>query len=410
MVRLPKLQNVLIMKKLLFLFLLPLISCQPKGFTQLFKQGTYTSSQNVVTLPFEHQLDLLIVPVEIEGEIYRFIFDTGAPNVITPEIASKLSFPSSRKGKVKDSAAKTQELNFITVPQIKLGEAIFKNTTAAISNFNQNIYLNCLNVDGIIGANLMRHTLVQIDYINKIIRFSDDESKLITSNTDGFKVPFTTTAQASPHITLKIGTKNYPTCLLDTGYSGFISIDIEERKKNPAFNDVTFNEKHGSTTSGLFGLRKVDTTYSIWFGDYHVDTIPLYQAGALTFEINRNTPLIGNEFMSQYTPTFNWKEKYIFFEPQMKTQVMPQEFPVGLTISDGKIVVIWIRTGYEELLDDLALGDYLLSINGKDVPTQIDEADYCEWISFLKEQKELSASFQTKNRVKHYTLQKVDTY
>jgi hypothetical protein len=53
--------------------------------------GKASTKNYLSVVKFEKLRDKLIVPVTIEGRQYRFLFDTGAPNIISQELDSILN-------------------------------------------------------------------------------------------------------------------------------------------------------------------------------------------------------------------------------------------------------------------------------------------------------------------------------
>ena len=66
-------------------FLLAHNSCS-QGFSNSFTKKNY-----YIEVKYEFINELIIIPVEIEGEKYRFLFDTGAPNFITNKFSLSCS-------------------------------------------------------------------------------------------------------------------------------------------------------------------------------------------------------------------------------------------------------------------------------------------------------------------------------
>ncbi|MFM2000210.1 MAG: hypothetical protein RL204_2157, partial [Bacteroidota bacterium] len=76
------------MKKFLFLSILlvsVLTSCKVIRTVSLMKRGTVQQKEFTTTVPFEIRRGLIILKVGIAGEVYDFILDTGAPNVVSTE-------------------------------------------------------------------------------------------------------------------------------------------------------------------------------------------------------------------------------------------------------------------------------------------------------------------------------------
>ena len=349
---------------LLLVLLTIITSCKTMSFVSVMKKGSYNSTTDVVEVKYETMMEIMIVPVVIGDRTFRFMFDTGAPNVVTHEVAALINSSKKVKQKVSDSSDKSQNLNFIEIPLLKIGEASFLNTGAAISDFNQSNVLKCFNVDGIIGANLMRTCHVQIDYLSNVIRFSKDKSLLLKE--EGFEIPFTAYLQGTPYISFKIGDQKMDKLMIDTGYNGFLNLNSNKKSDiQPALVDAPRQQLVGSTTEGIFGSAVADTTTNYWFGSYHLDSVPVSAAGLISFQ-NTESNLLGNEFLKNFITTYDWQKKTVHFSPIFKTAQMPKGYPIGLIKEENELVVTWINLESEE---------YQLGIRPKTRVLMVDEID-----------------------------------
>src|SRR5436305_13422739 len=55
-----------------------------------FFSGSIAESEFNETVHFQSVSGLIVIPVTIHGKVYEFIFDTGAPTIITEELAKTL--------------------------------------------------------------------------------------------------------------------------------------------------------------------------------------------------------------------------------------------------------------------------------------------------------------------------------
>src|ERR1700748_2269684 len=94
------------MKKLIGAILLLLLNnaCFAQHFT--FNQGGPETKNYYVELPYETMNGKMFVVVEIAGKKHKFLFDTGAPVAIKPQLADSLNMPVIFKENVKDVTGK----------------------------------------------------------------------------------------------------------------------------------------------------------------------------------------------------------------------------------------------------------------------------------------------------------------
>ena len=159
---------------LLFLFL----SVAIYGQNVKFNKGRVVQKNYYTEVAYEELKGKLIIPVEIQGNSYRFLFDTGAPNLISHSLRDLIETKALTSIQVKDANDKRQPLDVVVIPMLKIGGISFKNSPAIVNDINSNFLFECLEIDGIIGSNLVRNSIVQIDSEKKQILLTDQVKKL----------------------------------------------------------------------------------------------------------------------------------------------------------------------------------------------------------------------------------------
>ena len=61
-----------------------------KKLANLFQEGSIKQASFNAEIPFEYRLGLVIIKVELNNQTYDFVFDSGAPNVLSKELAATL--------------------------------------------------------------------------------------------------------------------------------------------------------------------------------------------------------------------------------------------------------------------------------------------------------------------------------
>jgi len=67
----------------IIMFLILLTSCNSLKQLQLMKSGKTEQNEFFTTIPFEFRAGLPILEIKVNGIKSSFLFDTGAPNVIS---------------------------------------------------------------------------------------------------------------------------------------------------------------------------------------------------------------------------------------------------------------------------------------------------------------------------------------
>jgi len=176
--------------KILVLFML-IVSCSSKRISKTYRQGEVIQKNYLEEVPFFYYKDLIILKLKIDEKEHNFIFDTGNDlTSIDKSLIPKINIKSNNvKGKVVDAKNIKSRNKFISIDNIRIGKIKFSNIGAMVfdhSPFNQ-FFANKFKISGVIGSNLMRKVIWQIDYEKKIIRLSDKTEVFDLSNNNKLK-------------------------------------------------------------------------------------------------------------------------------------------------------------------------------------------------------------------------------
>ncbi|MCO5260828.1 MAG: aspartyl protease family protein [Crocinitomicaceae bacterium] len=363
-----------------FIFIIA-VGCQPK-FIAFFQKGEYIPQEELIEIPFEIDYGLIFITAQINQHSYRFLFDTGAPNVISKELASELGAKIISTIKTKDSQDNKQRLDYVKLNQIQIGNSIFANTTAAVADLNQADAIACLNIDGIIGANLMRKAFWQIDNERKVIRISTSIDHLNVSP-NSLEIPFYPNNSGTPIMDFHIGKKDIKRLTFDTGSVGFLSIDNTWLKTIRESNSIKAERvAYGASSVGIFGANKKDTLRQLL-----IDTIKIGQATISNQVVelkNTKSTLLGMSFLRNYLITMDWKNRKIYLLQQKEIDNLYSEtFGIAFLKENDKLVVSMIYENSPAALAGIAIGDTVLRIN--DVNLQQTSCDeYCSIIKLAR--------------------------
>ncbi|WP_449398316.1 retropepsin-like aspartic protease [Chryseobacterium wanjuense] len=201
-----------------FTFCSLLISAQGKRF---FENGEVQLQNPVEKVNLRYSSELPFVKVNINGKTYNFLFDSGAPTVISSAIYSELNLEKKHRSKVKDSQKNKQEQIFTELPEMIVDNVVFKNIGAIVLDLNM-AELGCFKVDGIIGANQMAKLFWRVNYSENSLEATKDLSLFDLKDYD-IIIPFEAKTQKTPVIETKILDKTID-LTFDTGASGKLRI------------------------------------------------------------------------------------------------------------------------------------------------------------------------------------------
>ncbi|MDT0647071.1 retropepsin-like aspartic protease [Zunongwangia sp. F260] len=300
-----------IAKVLIYLITLILInSCSLSKAAKYLKEGKTNQENYKVTFPFEVNKGWIILPVEIKNKTYKFLLDTGSPTLVSKELAESLNMKVIDSVNAYDVYNTPQQNKYTRIETIKIGTIDFVGTTALINDFNATPMWSSLNVDGFIGTNLMQHAIWDIDFKQKQITITDNESKLSLPEEVIENKLFIGVA-GLPSIAAEINGKKVWNFLVDLGYNGDIVVPFSEFQKqteNGKISDFTESETEGVT--GIYGNQSTTRqSYTgiineIEFGNFTLKNQRVYSEQYLGKSF-------GLDFFRNYRVILNWKNKKI---------------------------------------------------------------------------------------------------
>jgi hypothetical protein len=386
-------KNKILFLSCIFLFTLLLDSCKIIKTIKILKKGTITQKNFKEQISFETRAGLIVVKVNIDGKDYNFIFDSGATNCVTKELAAALKLKPVVNQTAEDAEGKKGGIQFAMIKELKMGNISFCNTGAAIIDLLAVPELACLKVDGLIGANQMRKCFWQIDYLKQQLTFA--------SNLDSLKVPasassfsFKPLLTGTPLVEVELEGVKCDGNIFDTGSSGAVTLSAgsfkKVMKKNPAFKHI---RGVGSSSSGLYGAG-FDTTYM---------ASTTLKAGTFTaankvVEFKRDKGNLGSDFFKDYIVTIDWKQNKIWFVPQATESSPWETFGFVALKKQNKLVLTFLFENSPASDAGLNLGDEIVSINEKDF-SNLSNEDYCSMIvnqAPWKKENKLLVKFKTK--------------
>ena len=309
-------------------------SCSVK-WTEAIQYGSVANRNASEVVDIEIRKKLIIVPVTIGGKEYRFLFDTGAPFSVSDKIQKDNNFKIVSKGNIVDSDYNRKKVHWVQVDSISISNVSFLNQTAFIGDFDANPIMKCLEIDGIIGSNIIRQYNWTIDQEQNTLSLS---SKIeINTFKESIVIPFKTDYQYNMFIDVYIGQSKVKNILVDYGSNGSIALNDEifTALKEKNIISETFIEK-GINQSGIIGkpvVLKREITYSdsVRTNSLHFRSV-MIRTG--------KTASIGNDLLSRFNVTIDWSNKKLYLSKSGKEvdRVGSAGFRLGHSIEKGVYV------------------------------------------------------------------------
>lgn len=346
------------------LFCLLLISQVGLAQTFTFNQGGPTSKNYYAEIPYESINGKIFINAEIAGKKHRFLFDTGAPVSISKELAIELNARVLHKDLMADANLNRDSVTAVEVNDLNLGGIIFNQipATTLIPDFYK-----CMSIEGVIGSNLLRNSIVSIVSNRHIIIFTDQKNKLNLKSKNSAPLVTNMGLQSDPKIKILIAGKVYLGISFDTGDNQFLRASdemVNMIKKYNVFDTLTTG--YGASTIGAMGLQKNTDKYLL--------KIPFFTVGNgkfnnLMFESNKVAiPAIGSKLLDYGTVTLDFiNSKFYFDANEAVNEVGEKQWPIRPTFINDKLSVglIW-----QKAAGQVSVGDQIIAI---------DEVDYTQF-------------------------------
>ena len=343
---------------ILHLFFLTHVCLGQTSFS--FNEGGSTQIDYFSSIPYENINGKVILYVKIKDKSYRFLLDTGAPTSISSKLYDELNPPSITKIPISDANNKTDSLSVVRLDEIQIGEVIFSKIPTLV--MKNNIIFECFQIDGFIGSNLLRNSVLQIDNKSKNLIITSDNKKLTLNSKHSSDLILDN--QSSPFITiyLKNKKKAKERLLLDLGMNGFYDLSL---KNFSLFNKYEIFKvlatAKGSNSMGLFGVAEDTLQYRLLLPQMEINGFKISNISTET-TIGNNSR-IGSKILEYGMVTIDYRNKKFYFSPPIKNDLGATEkkFPITFIPRNNKLYVsfIWAKN----LTDIISKGDQIISID-----------------------------------------------
>lgn len=331
------------------------------------------------TFNFENVKGKIIIDVKINNKIRKFILDTGAPTSISPNIISEGKFKQIINSEVIDANGKSGNIEVIQIPEFSINGLVFLNNYAL--QIEEMSFLKCFNVDGLIGSNSLRNSVVEFDFkASKVTISSNIKSFGYEKNKENeliFK-----DFQSTPilKVKMKLGYINFnEEVIFDSGDDSFYSIStknlnqllllINEKRIPEELQKISQSDllgiiasSNGSFSMSLFGNETDNTHYKFKIQDFAFGTTNF--DNIIATSTYGNNSRIGSEILNYGKLTLDYKTKKYYFQEydnQKKIDVNHNFKSIFPSFENDKFIIgiIWDNN----LKDKIKVGDEILKIN-----------------------------------------------
>jgi len=358
------------MNRIFFLaiFLLLAVPCFSQGLS--YNKGGTKATNYYEEIPYQDINGKIIVKVSINKIDYNFLFDTGAPMVLSEKILPAVNASNLQNAKINDVNGKNTSAQTVLLNNIVFGKMTFDGIPAVIGVPD---FFKCWNVDGIIGSNLLRNSIIQINSQKKIITITDQTDKLQLSHKAGVSL-LLDTIQSYPVFNVELSNKTTMLVNFDTGDNGLLTVSesaMEKLKKAKVYESIS--KGYGANQIGLFGLEKDNEKYLLKFPVLNIDQVSLKNTVSVT---SKGSGIrMGAKMLNYGIVTVDFINRKFYYEGNGKdTDLAEKQWPFQPVFNNNKMLVglIW-----EKAVDSVVLGEQIVEIDG----TSVETVDLCDLLN-----------------------------
>ena len=343
-----------------------------------------------------------IIPVTIGSKTYDYIFDTGGYNTVTTEIMTKNELPELMKVTVGSSNQIKSKISLSKLRSLYVGDILFTGVGVFNFDFDESPIIKCYTNGGLLGKGVIRQSVWQIDYPNKIIRLADNVNKMPNLE-NSVKLKVELDKVFNPFIHVEIDGRNQK-FMLDFGFGGFIS--LTEKTAN-GYRFATIIEADGEGVIGANGVTKesmfISKLTTVKIAGQNLDNqVAIYSK-------SNNYNLIGSEIAKHFIVTLNFIEKELILTPIAKTSVDPfKSFGIDMNMDEKDIYISRIYKGLDGAKKGLQLKDKITSVNEVTVDSLTLCDSFFKFREILHRMESLTIKVNRDNVEKEFKLQKTE--
>lgn len=329
------------------------------------------------TIPFNHDLGIIVIPISFNGKVKQFAFDTGAQVTVAYGWAKDELKATRKTITINSSSNRKSRMRYYKIGLIELGSR--KIRKHKVLNTPKNEFFSCHNIDGILGVDIMKELNWTIDYEKKILimyppsYFPDKVEKMSKLNF------YFTNNKPWVYLDRKGSIFKF---LLDTGAAGSINISSKE------YNLTNLNELPQFTSySGTFDVNGIFTDFkSTIFKFPQSISDEVYLSPIVVYDDVRSTK-IGNKLWKGKELFLSLKKNKLYVSESLIDQVY-SGYTASFMFYKGKMQISGIDVGSEAWNIGIRAGDEIERVNGNSF------MDFCSLDKYRRAYASKNQSFE----------------
>lgn len=323
--------------------------------------GNTLNAQNVVSvIPYELMSKKMIVKLQVNGKMERFILDTGAELSMFTE-----SFFNANNFQITDSISVSDANNRTFYQKLTVAkEIITPDKKVSFENVRMSLFkgrmLECFDVAGIIGSDLLSKYICIFDSKKQTLTLTSTEKRSPESLRYSHRF---VDKGVLPKISLMIAGSPV-SVLFDTGAPSFIMLNRDVFNHLDSIHALQVIDKgSGATNTGFGGTQLNDDASKIKIDDLRIGLAKFSNLVETAHFVR--TSLLGIDVLDYGKVVIDYSRELFYYIPFTNNVVelpyTPRMFEVELNY-DGLLSVSVVWSKMEGLLSK---GDLITHINGK---------------------------------------------
>jgi len=318
---------------LLAMSMLLLSGCQLADMAQFtYANATAThhwdDETQTTSLPFELVDDHIVLPVRVNGsEPMNFVLDSGAAASLILESHNTSDLPLELGAELTVSGVGTGPdpvARIVSDTRLSLGSAQLEGLSVIYLAQSSVPFFDNLDevyFDGVIGAPVFERFVVEIDYDQRLIHFSEPGSARARAGLarEGWRELPLEIASGVPYLSTRVtAASGHPVdvkLLVDTGYRGPVSL-------TPSTHDgiAPPAETFSTIGQGISGDVQIEVgrTPSLVVGGFTLHEVPVSYSMAGGESDNSSNGILGNQVLQRFNLMFDYPGQRLLLKPNQR--------------------------------------------------------------------------------------------
>lgn len=323
---------------------------------------TLNRSNFVDSIAIEWDHDQVFLPVEIGGQTYRFLFDTGAAQAVVYGDSPIDGCRPAGFIRSQDATGATDTVPLVTLPPLTLGQLTLTGCQATIHRRP----VAGRKIDGIIGFDLINRGLsAKIDVRNRLLILTD--RKKFFKHEPGLEVRYKLKYHV-PYLEVSPATPYKELTLFDTGSRGLYtmnrhSYDACAAKMGSQADSLVEGRSMGRHAIAHFGIEKFNEVVFLHLQQLRVCDYAFCDVHTLT---TQGESSLGAAVLNYGAMIFNPHKKRVCFQPynqQKEVVIANKQLDIAFVPEHGmpSVGLVWERS--EPYMQGFRQGDVILRID-----------------------------------------------